>query len=104
MWRGGAGGEAALLASCYRRAIELAAEHDCRRVAVPAISTGAFGYPLTPAAAIAVAATAEALALHPSVSEARFWLFDRAAYDAFAAALASRPRRPIDAEGTDPGR
>lgn len=89
VWRGGVHGEAGLLASCYRRAVELAAEHDCRRVALPAISTGVFGYPLAAAATVAVTATGEALALHPTVAEARFWLFDRTAYDAFAAALAS---------------
>ncbi len=92
VWRGGGQGEPRLLASCYRRAIELAAEHGCRRLALPAISTGVFGYPLAQAASVAVGATDEALALHPTVAEARFWLFDRAAYDAFAAALASAPR------------
>ncbi len=88
VWRGGGHGEAGLLASCHARAIELAAEQGCRRVALPAISTGVFGYPLGPAAEVAIAATREAMAEHPAVAEARFWLFDRAAYDAFAAALA----------------
>src|SRR5580658_2484871 len=40
VWRGGSEGEAELLASCYRRAIDLAAKHNCRRVALPAVSTG----------------------------------------------------------------
>jgi O-acetyl-ADP-ribose deacetylase len=88
VWRGGGEGEAELLASCHRRAIELAAEHGCRRVAFPAISTGVFGYPLEQAAKVAIAATRAALDEHPEVEEARFWLFDRRAYDAFAAALA----------------
>jgi O-acetyl-ADP-ribose deacetylase len=88
VWRGGGEGEAELLASCHRRAIELAAEHGCRRVAFPAISTGVFGYPLEQAAKVAIAATRAALDEHPEVQEARFWLFDRRAYDAFAAALA----------------
>jgi O-acetyl-ADP-ribose deacetylase (regulator of RNase III) len=87
IWRGGADGEPALLASCYRRAIELAAEHGCRRVAFPAISAGVYGYPLARAAEVAIDATRAALADHPEVHEARFWLFDRRAFDAFAAAL-----------------
>ena len=78
-------GEPELLASCYRRAIELAAEHGCRRVAFPAISAGIYGYPLEQAAEVALRATAEALERHPEVEEARFWLFDQRAYDAFSA-------------------
>jgi O-acetyl-ADP-ribose deacetylase (regulator of RNase III) len=87
IWRGGDAGEPELLASCYRRAIELAAEHGCRRVAFPAISTGAFGYPLEQAVRVAVSATREAMERHPDVVEARFWLFDQRAYDAFSQAL-----------------
>ena len=88
VWRGGAEGEPELLASCHRRAIELAAEHGCERVAFPAISAGAYGYPLAQAAQVALDATRAALDAHPSVREARFWLFDARAHDAFAAALA----------------
>ena len=80
-------GEPALLASCYRRSIELAAEHGCARVAFPAISAGVYGYPLEQAAAIAIAATREALDDHPEVEEARFWLFGDAAQQAFEDAL-----------------
>jgi O-acetyl-ADP-ribose deacetylase (regulator of RNase III) len=87
VWRGGGAGEPELLAACHRRAIELAARHGCRRVAVPAISTGVYGYPLAQAAEVAVDATRAALDDHPEVLEVRFWLFDRAAFDAFAAAL-----------------
>jgi len=87
VWRGGGSGEAELLASCYRRAIELAAAHGCERVAFPAISTGIYGYPLDEAAAVAVAATTEALANAPSVTEARFWLFGDEAFRAFSNAL-----------------
>jgi O-acetyl-ADP-ribose deacetylase (regulator of RNase III) len=94
VWHGGGEGEPALLAGCYRRAIELAAAHDCARVALPAISTGVYGYPLREAAAVAIATTSAALSEHPSVREARFWLFDQAAYDAFAEALSSQPERP----------
>jgi O-acetyl-ADP-ribose deacetylase (regulator of RNase III) len=87
VWRGGSEGEADLLASCYRRAIELADEHGDKRVAFPAISAGIYGYPLDQAADVALAATREALEAHPSVEEARFWLFGDDAYRAFESAL-----------------
>jgi O-acetyl-ADP-ribose deacetylase len=72
IWRGGGAGEPELLASCHRRAIELAAEHGCASVAFPAISTGAYGYPVELAAPVAIDATAQALAEHPEVELARF--------------------------------
>jgi O-acetyl-ADP-ribose deacetylase (regulator of RNase III) len=84
VWHGGADREQELLASCYRRAIELAAEHGCVRVAFPAISTGVFGYPLAEAARVALTTTHEALRSQSTVEEARFWLFDQSAYDTFS--------------------
>jgi O-acetyl-ADP-ribose deacetylase (regulator of RNase III) len=87
VWRGGHHREPELLASCYRRVIELAADHDCRTIAVPAISTGAYGYPLQEAAVVSLTATRVALDRHPVVQEARFWLFDQVAYEAFAEQL-----------------
>ena len=92
VWRGGDHGEPELLASCHRRAIELAAQHGDTRVAFPAISTGVYGYPVDRAAAVAIEATAQALDDHPEVDEARFWLFGDAAYAAFAAALTRHGR------------
>ncbi len=85
IWRGGHDGEAEQLASCYRRAIELAAAHACARVAFPAISTGVYGYPLQEGAHVALASTREALDAHPSVLEARFWLLQSRAFEIFAA-------------------
>ena len=87
VWRGGEQGEPELLASCYRRAIELAAEHGCERVALPAISAGVYGYPLAQAATVAIESTRAALDDHPEVQEARFWLFGDEAFLAFADAL-----------------
>jgi O-acetyl-ADP-ribose deacetylase len=87
VWHGGDRGEPEALASCYRRAIELAAEHGDARVAFPAISTGVYGYPLDQGTRVAIEATRAALEAHPEVEEARFWLFGDDAYRAFEAAL-----------------
>jgi O-acetyl-ADP-ribose deacetylase (regulator of RNase III) len=89
VWRGGDAGEAKLLASCHRRAIELAAELGCRTVALPAISTGAYGYPLGLAAPVAIDATRAALAAHPKVETARFVFRDEATLAPYRAALDS---------------
>lgn len=91
VWQGGERNEPELLASCYRRAVELAAEHGCRVVAFPAISAGVYGYPLEQAAAVAIETIVDALDRHPGVEQARFWLFGDEAYAAFAAALEARP-------------
>lgn len=99
VWEGGGLGEAELLASCYRRSVELAAEHGCAQIAFPAVSCGVYGYPLDQAATVALTATAEALAAHPEVVEARFWLFDDDAYDAFDEALLAVEQRVRRADG-----
>jgi O-acetyl-ADP-ribose deacetylase (regulator of RNase III) len=56
VWRGGVGAEAEVLASCYRRSLEVADELEARSVAFPSISTGAYGFPAELAARTAVAA------------------------------------------------
>ncbi len=89
IWRGGGEGEAELLASCHRRAIELADELGCRSVAFPAISTGAYGYPVELAAPVAIAATKTALTAHPSVELARFVFRDEKTLGPYRTALTS---------------
>ena len=61
VWHGGTHGEPALLASCYRRSLELALANDVRTIAFPAISCGVYGYPIDAAAEIAVGETARVL-------------------------------------------
>jgi O-acetyl-ADP-ribose deacetylase (regulator of RNase III) len=79
--------DAELLASAYRKSLALAEELACESVALPALSTGAFGYPLADAAPIAIAAAVEHLSAHDSPRLVRFVLFDERAYDAFAVTL-----------------
>ena len=57
IWRGGANGEPELLASCYRRCLELAASADIRSIGFPCVSTGVYAYPVCEATAIAVDTT-----------------------------------------------
>ena len=87
VWTGGGEGEPELLASCHRRAIEIAAELGCRSVAFPAISCGVYGYPPELAAPVAFRATREAMSAAPSVELARFALFSDDVYRTFRAAL-----------------
>ncbi len=61
VWRGGIHGEADLLHSCYRECISVAEQHDITSIAFPAISTGAFGYPILEATEVAVAAVSAAV-------------------------------------------
>jgi O-acetyl-ADP-ribose deacetylase (regulator of RNase III) len=85
VWRGGEAGEPALLASCYRRSIEVAAAAGARTIAFPAISTGVYGYPVGPAARIAVATVRETLARLSRIEAVTFCCFaaaDLAVYEA----------------------
>ena len=81
VWVHGLGDEEALLASCHRRSLEVAAELGCASVAFPAISTGIFGYPVERAAPTAVAAVRESAA--PPVELVRFVLFDDVAFETY---------------------
>lgn len=84
VWHGGDRGEPALLAACYRSALELAATHGAASVAFPSISTGAYGYPLELAARVAVSTVQAALAEQGGVREVIFCCFsasDLAVYE-----------------------
>jgi O-acetyl-ADP-ribose deacetylase (regulator of RNase III) len=76
IYRGGERGEAETLASSHRESVRLADEHHLNSLAFPAISTGAYGYPVGEAAPIAIAATIEALGAAKWVQLCRFVLFD----------------------------
>jgi O-acetyl-ADP-ribose deacetylase (regulator of RNase III) len=75
VWHGGEQGEAELLASAYDAAMRLAAEHQVRSIAFPAISTGIYGFPLPPAARIAVETVRNAMEREPVVQEVLFACF-----------------------------
>jgi O-acetyl-ADP-ribose deacetylase (regulator of RNase III) len=75
VWHGGGEGEDGLLASCYRRAIELCRTHSLASVAFPAISTGVYRFPADRAAKIAVATVIDALKAAPIVSRVIFCCF-----------------------------
>ncbi|WP_066943058.1 O-acetyl-ADP-ribose deacetylase [Streptomyces lushanensis] len=78
------GGDHTLLASCYRESLRVADELGARTVAFPAISTGAYGWPMEDAARIAVETVRNT---ETAVTEVRFVLFDERAYAAFAGQL-----------------
>jgi O-acetyl-ADP-ribose deacetylase (regulator of RNase III) len=75
VWRGGTSGEPALLAACYRRAVELAAGEDLRSIAFPCISTGVYGYPVEAAAEVAIASVRSSVDAFPVVEEVTFCCF-----------------------------
>jgi O-acetyl-ADP-ribose deacetylase len=80
VWRGGDAGEAELLASAYRRSLEVASELGCRTIAFPALSTGIYGYPPELAAPVAVEAVRE---LEDRFDEISFVFLDDAMRDVF---------------------
>lgn len=77
IWRGGGADEDALLAACYRNALALAEERQCRGVAFPAISTGIYGFPPDRAAGIAVTTVRDAV-VGTALERVVFCCFDRA--------------------------
>jgi O-acetyl-ADP-ribose deacetylase (regulator of RNase III) len=78
VWRGGDREEPALLASCYRRSLELAEAEGLETIAFPSISTGAYGYPVRPAALVAVDTTRSFVASARRVREVIFCCFSAA--------------------------
>jgi O-acetyl-ADP-ribose deacetylase (regulator of RNase III) len=75
VYRDGRHREAELLASAYRRSLEVASERSLRRIAFPSISTGAYGYPIGDAARVALRTVGEYLSGHPDIELVRFVLF-----------------------------
>lgn len=88
VWHGGTQNEAQLLASCYRNSLGLALENDIRSIAFPAISCGAYGYPLERAVAIAVSETRRFLAQHREIDRVIFVCFGDDIVNAYRSALA----------------
>ncbi len=76
VWRGGSRGEPDLLASCYHRSLEIAAQNGLASIAFPNISTGIYGYPKDKAAAVAIAAVSQFMEQPSSVREVIFVCFD----------------------------
>ncbi len=87
VWHGGGGGEDDLLASCYRRSLELAVENDARTIAFPAISTGVYGFPADRAAGIATRVVADFLAGDDTLEKVIFCCFGAASRHAHEAAM-----------------
>jgi O-acetyl-ADP-ribose deacetylase len=89
VWSGGKRGEPELLASCYRESLKLAAAHQLKSIAFPAISCGVYSYPLTNAVAIAVRECAAFVGSHTLPERIVFACFDAAALHAYEERLKS---------------
>jgi O-acetyl-ADP-ribose deacetylase (regulator of RNase III) len=88
VWQGGTRGEADLLASCYRRSLELAAEQRLASIAFPAISTGVYGFPIQPAARIAIGNVRAFIQKETPLREVIFCCFSAGDYELYARLLA----------------
>ncbi len=91
VWRGGDQGEAEVLASCYRRSLQVADELSVRSVAFPAIATGVYGFPPDRAAQIAVATIRST---PTRVEQVRLVAFDQRTYELLRAAAEQAPGAP----------
>ena len=100
IYRDGKRGAAEILASCYRESIRVAEDHALKSIAFPAISTGAYGYPIDEAADIAVSAVIAALASTKYVTSVRFILFDNSTLKAYVTA-AKKLEKVLDEKKTD---
>ena len=83
IWRGGKHDEARTLANCYRNSLQLAVENEIRTIAFPAISCGAYGYPIEEAAHIAFKTTREFLAVSDEIQKVIFVVWGEDVYDAY---------------------
>jgi O-acetyl-ADP-ribose deacetylase (regulator of RNase III) len=83
IWTGGKHGEPQILANCYRNSLQLAAENGVKTIAFPAISCGAYGYPIQEAAQIAVKTTGEFLAKEDKIEKVIFILRSEDIYEAY---------------------
>jgi len=83
IWRGGKHGEPETLADCYRNSLQLAVENGIKTIAFPAISCGAYGYPVEEAAQIAAKTTREFLAKADRLEKVIFVLWGEEIYDAY---------------------
>ena len=92
VWHGGGADEDALLASCYRHSLELAAQHGLARIAFPAVSTGVYGFPPDRAAPIAVRTVIETTVAMPSIAEVIFCCFGAGSAELHRRAVAARSR------------
>ncbi len=99
VWRGGGHGEHALLASCYRNCFAIAEQQGFRTIAFPAISAGAYGFPLEQAAAIAVTETVDFLGRNSSVDTVTLVCFSDRAYRLYLDAVAAKSPLPNAGEG-----
>jgi O-acetyl-ADP-ribose deacetylase (regulator of RNase III) len=86
VWRGGAHREPELLANAYRNCLEIARSRSLRTIAFPSISTGAYGYPVAKAAAVALRSVAEFVEKNP-LTEVRFVLFSETDFETYSEAL-----------------
>jgi len=84
VWDGGFHGEQELLASAYRRSLEVAGEHDLASIAFPCISTGAYRYPVDQAAKLALSTVKDTLPEHPSIQRVVFCCFSERERDRYA--------------------
>ena len=90
VWRGGERGERDLLARCYRNSLALTPMHAIETLAFPAISTGAYGFPVAETCRIALGEVGRALAELDSIREVSFVCFDRLTEESYLAAWSAR--------------
>jgi O-acetyl-ADP-ribose deacetylase (regulator of RNase III) len=87
VWRDGKNGEDELLANCYRNSLALAGIHGIRTIAFPAISTGAYGFPLERAVKIAIRESKRFLETNKTLERIIFVCFGKPAYEAYLTAV-----------------